>query len=866
MSASDRRDLFRRTETMGGMMSAAGLEHVNFGPFRLSVRERTLSTVDGPVPLPSRAFDVLMTLIESRDEVVSKDELMRRVWSNVVVEENNLHVQIAATRRALGEHAGYIKTIPGRGYRFIADLEPAEHDARRAERPPVAATNLPAQVTAMIGRAAELAATCALLEQARLVTLVGPGGVGKTRIALAAAHAIGHRFPAGAWLVELGQVVVGQVVEAVAASLRIEELRRRPLLESTAAALRQEPQLLVLDGCEHLGGEVAELVAALLRDCPDLRIMCTSQAPLGAAGEHVRRIAPLAIPDESVDLAAALQFDAVGLFVARVAAGDERFQLTDATVASVIKICRGLDGLPFAIELAAARVPLLGLEPVRLRLANRLALLGEEPAGNPARHRTLRAAIEWSCNLLAEPDRQILRRLAVFAGGFTLAAAQEVAAGAGFAEADIVQGVGNLVRRSLLTTGPDLVRPRHRMLEALRDFVLELPVDQAEPAARRHAAYFCRLAEAGEDVWETTDAREWLPPFTAELDNFRAALTWALSPAGDPALAARLAAATARIWFEGGHLSEGRGWLSRALAQAPAGLDPVILIRLHRGLAELNMDSAPLAATAAAREAVALAAGAAPATEGVCQRMLAAALCCLGRNEEAERAARRAVILLQATDNARSLGKALSDLGILRGIQGDHDAARRYNREAQIRLKALGDDRGTAICLQYAAEFEFAAGETGRANVLAEEAVALLRALNSRFHLEIGLGNLAAYCLAADNPARARDAAVEALRIAGEIEDQLGVVIAIEHLALAAALSGAVETAARLHGYVEAARAALNAERQGTEQAIADRLTVVLRNALPVSRLHQLAEEGAVLPAKAARILALATPADGIWQ
>lgn len=278
------------------------------------------------------------------------------------------------------------------------------------------------------------------------------------------------------------------------------------------------------------------------------------------------------------------------------------------------------------------------------------------------------------------------------------------------------------------------------------------------------------------------------------------------------------------------------------------------------------MDSAPLAATAAAREAVALAAGAAPATEGVCQRMLAAALCCLGRNEEAERAARRAVILLQATDNARSLGKALSDLGILRGIQGDHDAARRYNREAQIRLKALGDDRGTAICLQYAAEFEFAAGETGRANVLAEEAVALLRALNSRFHLEIGLGNLAAYCLAADNPARARDAAVEALRIAGEIEDQLGVVIAIEHLALAAALSGAVETAARLHGYVEAARAALNAERQGTEQAIADRLTVVLRNALPVSRLHQLAEEGAVLPAKAARILALATPADGIWQ
>jgi predicted ATPase/DNA-binding winged helix-turn-helix (wHTH) protein len=835
------------------------VEHVRFGPFRLSARERILATDDGPVALPGRAFDVLVALIEGRDTVVSKDELMRRVWANVVVEENNLHVQIAAARRALGAHANFIITIPGRGYRFIGDLVSIGGAAAAPAPVPPPASNLPAQVTALIGRQAEFAACAALLGQARLVTLVGPGGVGKTTLALAVARAVAENFAGGSWLIELGAVAdEARVAAAVAASLRIEELANRKLAESTAAALRQRGAvLLVLDGCEHVGAAVAELAAALLKFCPALRILCTSQAPLGSAGEHVRRIAPLDLPAAGVvTAAAAAAHDSVRLFAERAAAADERFALTDATAASVVKICRSLDGIPLALELAAARVPLLGLEPVRLRLANRLALLGDD-AGDASgdRHRTLRAAIEWSCNLLSEADRRLLCRLAVFAGGFTLAAAQEVA-GDVFSDSDIVQGVGNLVRRSLLTSGPDLLRPRHRMLEAMREYALAALGAGHAAAARRHAEYFCSVAAAGDAVWETTDAGEWLAPFDAELENFRAAFAWALSPEGDALLAARLAAATARIWFEGGHISEGRFWLERAWAGAPAGLEAATAWRLQRGLAELTMDAA--GAVAAARKALALAIAAGDgAGEGVCGRMLAAALFRFGRYEEAEPAALRALELLRHGGGTRSYAKALSDLGIMRGIAADHEAARRYTTEARIRLQALGDDRGAAICLQYAAEFEFAAGDITAAAILAEQSVSLFRALNSRFHLGIGLGNLAAYRLAAEDPDGAREAAAEALVIADEIEDRPGVVIAILHLALAAAETGAAADAARLHGFVTAAMAEMKLAPQETEQVILDRLAAALRRALPPGAQAALAAEGGCLPMKAARALAL---------
>lgn len=840
-------------------MDNAVIDEVSFGPFRLSVRQRTLSTADGPIPLSSRAFDMLLALIECRHTSVSKDELMRRVWPNVVVEENNLHVQMAALRRALGEHHRSIVTIPGRGYRFVGNTdiiaEPAA-DALEPLPPKTPLTNLPAPVSALLGRNQELADICLLLSQARLVTLVGPGGVGKTKLARAAARSLLPGFPGGGWSVELGSITEPALVPAtIAASLKIEELRQRSLIESLAAAFSRAPLLLLIDGCEHLLPAVADFAAALLQRCPELHILCTSQAPLGAEGEHIRRVAPLEIPESvsRASAAAALQVPAIRLFADRVSAGDGRFQLTDAMVAGAVEICRSLDGIPLAIELAAARVPLLGLEPVRSRIANRLALLGDDHAVRQDRHRTLRAAIEWSYGLLPEIDRQILRRLSIFAGGFTLIAAQEIAAGAGVADWDIVHSVGNLVRRSLLTCGPDLVMPRHRMLGSTREFAQEALIAASEYAAvaQRHVEHFCMLAEAWDAAWETSDAGDWIAPYSAELENFRAALSWSLSLSGDPELGCRLAAATGRFWFEAGHLSEGCRWIAEAIERAPADLPVLTLVMLHRGLADLSMAAG--SAASAARKAVELATQLAdPATLGVCQRMLGAALYRLGRYDEAETAELQAFELLRDTGHSRTYAKCLSDLCILRGGAGDYAAARRYNNEAQARLKALGDDRNAAICLQHAAEFEFAGGSITAAIALAEQSVALFRALNSRYSLEIGLANLAAYRLAAHEAETGREAVAEALIIAAEIDDQPGIAIAAETAALALALLGSAVSAAKLSGFAEASYRALSLDRQGTEQATRDRLTQALAERLAEPQLTQLKAEGGHLSIKMA--------------
>jgi non-specific serine/threonine protein kinase len=457
--------------------------------------------------------------------------------------------------------------------------------------------------------------------------------------------------------------------------------------------------------------------------------------------------------------------------------------------------------------------------------------------------------------LLPDRGKEILRRLSVFAGGFTLEAAQQVASGAGIAEWDIVRGVGDLVRRSMLTNGPDLVNPRHRMLETMRAFALEAldAAGEREVVARKHAEYVCRLAEAADARWETSGDLDWTARLAPELENLRAALEWALGEAGAPRLGAQLAAASARFWFESSLLSEGRAWLTRALDRAPPDLDVASLIRLKRGLADLCVDAA--AAARAAEAALALARGQGEAESlGVCLRALAAARYRLGDYASAEALTHRASQALSETDQPRTFAEGLADLSILRGVAGDHAEARRLNALAQTRLQALGDRRRAAICLQYAAEFEFAAGESAAAETLADDSVALFRTRGGRYHLGIGLGNLAAYRLARRDPAGAAEAAREALTIASEIEDAAGVVITLETLALALAQLGASPDAARLHGFVEAAQARLGLARQETEQVTHDRLVAALSGLAGADRL---AEQGRHLDEASAIRLAL---------
>jgi predicted ATPase/DNA-binding winged helix-turn-helix (wHTH) protein len=840
----------------------SGADELGFGPFRLSLRHRTLTTSGGPVTLSSRAFDVLAALVDSRQGPVGKDELIRRVWGDIVVEENNLHVQIAAIRRALGAEHRYILTIPARGYHFVGDVIELASAAAPAQRPAREALgNLPLQLTDLVGREAEIDAALALLEKARLVTLVGPGGVGKSKLALAIARRLEGRHPGGAWLLELGSLTdPALTASALAACLRIEEVQDLPLTQNLVAYLRPRELLLVVDGCEHVLAAVAELTSQLAHQCPHVRCLFTSQAPLGVEGEHVLRIAPFEV-GEALDVAtpeAALRQDAVRLFAERAGAGDGRFAVTEAMLPGIIEICRHLEGVPLAIELAAARVPLLGLEPVRQRIAGRLALLGDDRRDTPQRHRTLQATIEWSHGLLTESAREILRRLSIFAGGFTLEAAQQVAVGAGVAETDVVRGVSDLVQRSMLTTGPDLIQPRHRMLELMRAFALEAleRAGERDAVARRHGSYFLSFAAAADARWETTGDVEWTAMFAPELANLRAALEWALGDGGELALGAQIAGASARFWFEAGHFSEGRKWLSRALERAPPNLDATTMIKLKRGLADLSLDAA--AAVEAAAEALALAEKQDDAALiGVCLRALSAARYRLGDYEAAQELTRRALDSLSRQPASRTFGQCLGDLCILRGVAGDYAEARRCNAQAQTRLSALGDRRGAAICLQYAAEFEFADGNVDAAEALAGESVALFRSLGARYHLEIGLGNLAAYQLAAGETAVAAATAAEALVIADEIGDRTGVLVCLESLALAVAHLGAAETAARLHGHIEVAHRELGLTRQETERAIHDRLIAAVSAVVSDQRLSRLVLEGEVLDTRAAVTLAL---------
>ena len=405
-----------------------------FGRFELQPTRRQLVAEGRPVGLGQRAFDVLHALIQRRERLVTKSELLDIVWPGVVVEENNLQVQISALRKLLGPQA--IATIPGRGYRFTALIEgaaagsPGSAASNPAQTvaptgPPVAPqSNLPTELPVLYGRDADLVALSALIDAHGLVTVVGAGGIGKSRLAQAVAHAQAGRRPDGAWMVELaGLSDPALLPNAVAQVLHITLTGQGDALEALVVGMARRTALLVLDNCEHMLDAVAALVQAVQSNAPNVRLLATSQEPLHLPAEQQFRVLPLAVPTATT-ADHWREFGAVALFEARVRAVDPRFALTDESLPLAVDICRRLDGLPLAIEMAAARVATLGLRPVRDKLDARFKLLTGGSRATLRRHQTLRAALEWSHQLLNDAEQAVFRRLGVFAGGFTMEMAQ----------------------------------------------------------------------------------------------------------------------------------------------------------------------------------------------------------------------------------------------------------------------------------------------------------------------------------------------------------------------------------------------------------------------------------------------------------
>jgi predicted ATPase/DNA-binding winged helix-turn-helix (wHTH) protein len=547
---------------------------ISFGPFRLITAQRLLLEGDSPVRLGGRAFDILAVLIERAGEVVGKDELIARAWPQMVVEESNLKFQVCALRRALGDGQGghrYVVTVPGRGYNFVAPVRIEE-----PSRPPLPRTitpagmhNLPLAVTRMIGRDDAVAAVVSRLSRERFVTIVGPGGIGKTTVALAVAERMITGYDHGVWLVDLAPLGDPCLVPSAVATVLGLEIRTEDPIAGLIASLRDKQILLLLDSCEHVIDAAASFAATVLSGAPGVKILATSREPLRVAGERGYRLGPLSSPPPSSRLTAAeaAAFPAVQLFVERVAAIVEDFALTDANAPLVVEICRRLDGLPLAIEFVAPRVEVLGVEGIAARLNDSLPLLGAGRRTAMPRHRTMRAVVDWSYGLLTEDERLFFRALGVFTGGFTVEAVAAVVMNAVNQRVDAIDRLADLVAKSLVTVDVSGAEPRFRLLDTTRAYAIE-KLDESgerERLAHRHAAYYRNLFARAEGEATARPTGEWLANYAREVDNLRAALDWAFSPGGDSSIGVALTAAAVPLWMRLTLLQECRSRAKQAL-------------------------------------------------------------------------------------------------------------------------------------------------------------------------------------------------------------------------------------------------------------------------------------------------------------
>ena len=475
-----------------------------FGPFHFFPARLLLLEDEMPVRLGSRALEILAALVDRPGELVSKDELTTRVWPNTVVEESNLKVNVAALRRALGEGQPgrrYIATVSGRGYRFVAPVERAEPGTLSVPQGPAAKRphNLPASSTRTIGRDDTIHALLRQLQRHRLVTIVGPGGIGKTTVVLAAAETHIGAYEHGVWFVDLAPLADPQFVPSAVASTVGLTIHSENVLAGLAAYLRDKEMLIVLDSCEHIIDAAAALAEQIIGGATGVHILATSREPLRAKAERVHRLPPLASPPSAPGLTAAeaLAFPAVQLFVERASESLENFELSDADASVVAEICRRLEGIALAIELAATRVDSLGVHELSALVGDRFWLLRQGRRTALSRHRTLAAALDWSYEFLPETERTILRRLSVFAGAFSLDSATAVIAGLGILGPEIVESLANLVAKSLVSADVGGAVAQYRLLDTTRAYALQKLSESGELEAleRRHAEHHQNLFE-----------------------------------------------------------------------------------------------------------------------------------------------------------------------------------------------------------------------------------------------------------------------------------------------------------------------------------------------------------------------------------
>jgi predicted ATPase/DNA-binding CsgD family transcriptional regulator len=629
------------------------------------------------------------------------------------------------------------------------------------------------ELSSFVGREKELTEVKRLLEDSRLLTLTGPGGCGKTRLALVAAGDLAGGFEDGAWLVELASLADPALVQgAVASTLGVREQPGSTPTETLSGYLRTKKLLLVLDNCEHLVDACAVLAEALLRACPNLRILATSREAMGIAGETRLTVPPLSLPDPRrlpavVDL---VHYEAANLFVERAKAVKSEFALTERNAMCVAQICYRLDGIPLAIELAAARVRVLSVEQIAARLDDRFALLTGGGRTALARQRTLEAAMDWSHELLPGKERKLLRRLSVFAGGFTLEAAEAACSGSP-SDGEVEQGevldlISRLVDKSLVLVAERDGQARYRLLETVRQYGREKLERSGEAARirRRHAGFLLKLAEEAGLELKGPRQGEWLERLDTEHGNLRAALRWLLEE-GEVDAAARFAWALWLFWFHRGHQDEGRRWVEGVLEKGDA-------LPTHLRAKVLYADGAMSWGLRESSDTI---------------RLL-----------EESRA------LFRQAGDGHGEALALAATGVPTLQQGDAEGATTILEEGIELLREAGDKWETSFMLAHLGMIYLDRDESARAARHFEESLALAREVGHKFSGCVSLTNLARAAQARGDHERAAGLYAEGLALAVELSDKANAAYCLEGLARVTSARGDDERAVRIFGAAEA--------------------------------------------------------------
>src|SRR5215207_9086915 len=753
--------------------------------------------------------------------------------------------------RDLGERRLKDLSRPERIFQLAApDLPPEFPPLRTLESSP---NNLPLQHTPLIGREREVEEVCARLRSpgVRILTLTGPGGAGKTRVGLQAAAELLMEFEDGIFFVALAAIAdPALVASTIARTLGLTESGAQPPEELLKGYLRDRQTLLVLDNFEQVL-EAAPLLDELLSAAPNLKILATSRTPLRLYGEHEFPVPPLPLPDPGSlpPVEHLTRYGALRLFVERAQAVKPDFSLTEENALAVVEICARLDGLPLAIELAAARIKLLPPQAMLSRLGNRLKLLTGGARNLPERQRTLRGAIEWSYGLLDEGEKVLFGRLAVFSGGAALEAIEAVCDAQGDLPVDVLDGASSLLDKSLLRQEEGVGgEPRFVMLETIHEYASERLEDSrdAEAARHAHAEYFLALAEEAEPgLWGAKDAA-WLDRLQQEHDNMRAALSWAIEHE-EAELALRLGGALRWFWYMEGYYGEGRRWLEAVLGK-DQGAAAEARARALEGVGWLASGQGDLdRAQAAADEGLKLSteAGLGDVVAADFQDVLGEAVARQrGNYEWAAELLEESLALHREARDIIGVAWSLGNLANASGDRGDHERAKELYEEGLALSRELGGAEllgAYLISLGYVFLLE---GDLERATALNEEAVELYRKRGHRGRLQAALDNLGWAALVRGDHQRAEALHEESLMLCKELGDKLIGSESIEGLACAAAAKGEAERAAILFGAAEALREAVGYQQTPRECSLREPYLTTARSRVGEAAWASAWEEG----------------------